>query len=541
MRGSIPDFFNLLFFFFCIPFLSAQYGFDFELLKDARISPANEINTSANDAAPYLKGDKLFFVSDRNQKAYDIFSARYNKGYIQDVKSMNKMINSLQHEGPACMCGEDLFFSRSVRKKVNGVKSDGIWLMKSEGGDKKAAELSPDKNLMHLTCVGSSFLAVELDQNRMTNIVRLSPNGEVIKDDLLKTINSAAHDAFPVFIKDSVLVFSSKRPDGYGGFDLYITNLTDKGWTKPAVLPPPFNTPFDDFGMIMFEDGRSGMLSSNRPGGQGGDDIYYWSVTRPFLLFQPEIPVSAFELALLDKLSDEPVNSGIVKLYKVKDNKSLDQLKRIRIENFRHDDTVAFLTISNYVEINPILLQPDQKGVVLAQLPSDQHFVLEVLSATHERLFYLLTSEQWTKIKDLTLPLSPLTYNEGAEADVLEEKNDTFTQVIRGISFGTSKLSFTPEAQKSIEEILTYCKENEYTRLEIISYTSAKENSVQAQSKTTMQANNLKKWLIFKGIKATNIIAKGGGDTQLVNHCVRGVMCSDEEHKENERVVVRIW
>jgi hypothetical protein len=542
MKVSIPGFFNLLFFFLPAGLLTAQYSFDFELLKEAKLSPVAEINTFANDAAPVLSADKLFFISDRNENVYDIFHARYEKGYISDIKSLGKNINSSQHEGPACMCGEKLYFSRSVKRKLNGIKSDGIQLMSVKTIDEKPSELNTTKNLMHLTCFGNNFLAVELDQNKMTNIVRTGKGGEIINDDQLKLVNSNSHDVFPVLIKDSVLVFSSKRPEGYGGLDFYISGLTESGWSRPVVLPPPFNTPYDDFGLILFADGRSGMLSSNRPGGQGGDDVYYWSVSKPFIKFQPEITFSKFELTLLDKLSDEPVNNGFVKLYQVKDNKALDQLKRIRIENFSHEDTVAFVTISNYVETSPVLLQLNEMGVVTAQLPSDQHFVLEIMSATYERLFYLFTSEQWTQLKDLTLPLSPLTYvNE--EKDLMDEnvKVDTFVRIIKGITFGTSNLSFNPESQKMIEEVLVYGKENRNSKMEIISYTSTKENSVQAQNKTTLQAAGLKKWLIFNGLKAENIISKGGGDTKILNRCVRGMFCSDDEHLENDRVEVRIW
>ena len=78
---------------------------------------------------------------------------------------------------------------------------------------------------------------------------------------------------FPV-IKGSKLYFSSDRSGGYGGLDLYESELVDGSWSDPINLGESINTSFDEFGMVFNPNGKSGYFSSNRDLGLGEDDIY---------------------------------------------------------------------------------------------------------------------------------------------------------------------------------------------------------------------------------------------------------------------------
>jgi Tol biopolymer transport system component len=76
--------------------------------------------------------------------------------------------------------------------------------------------------------------------------------------------------------------FVSDRPDGCGGQDLYVAHRRNKrddlGWNDPQNLGCVVNSAFNDFTPTLFEDDRTGStvlyFSSNRPGGPGGVDIY---------------------------------------------------------------------------------------------------------------------------------------------------------------------------------------------------------------------------------------------------------------------------
>jgi peptidoglycan-associated lipoprotein len=50
------------------------------------------------------------------------------------------------------------------------------------------------------------------------------------------------------------------------------------------------------------------------------------------------------------------------------------------------------------------------------------------------------------------------------------------------------------------------------------------------------RADAILDFLRSKGVQKERISAKGYGATRLLNHCVAGVQCSEEEHAQNRRV-----
>ena len=76
------------------------------------------------------------------------------------------------------------------------------------------------------------------------------------------------------FFRDSILLFASRRPGGYGGLDLYITTLSDGQWSTPQNLGPTINTPYDETTPFLAKDGRTLYFSSNSTRSMGGLDIF---------------------------------------------------------------------------------------------------------------------------------------------------------------------------------------------------------------------------------------------------------------------------
>jgi outer membrane protein OmpA-like peptidoglycan-associated protein len=54
------------------------------------------------------------------------------------------------------------------------------------------------------------------------------------------------------------------------------------------------------------------------------------------------------------------------------------------------------------------------------------------------------------------------------------------------------------------------------------------------------RAESAVNYIISKGIRAERIVAKGYGETKLVNECSNGIRCSDAKHQENRRTEVLI-
>ena len=93
-------------------------------------------------------------------------------------------------------------------------------------------------------------------------------------------LNSSSNEVFPTFLNEGTFVFSSDRPGGYGGLDLYISYADSLGnWSSPQLLPAPINSVRDDFYLVnVLNDVTHYLVGSNR---NGSDDIFEFEVFMP--------------------------------------------------------------------------------------------------------------------------------------------------------------------------------------------------------------------------------------------------------------------
>lgn len=90
-------------------------------------------------------------------------------------------------------------------------------------------------------------------------------------------LSSEGYDKCP-YINGNLLVFASDRDDGYGGYDLWYSVFKDGWWSEPNNFGPDINTTYDEFrpAVEFFPDSNNDLMifSSNRPEGKGGYDLY---------------------------------------------------------------------------------------------------------------------------------------------------------------------------------------------------------------------------------------------------------------------------
>lgn len=98
------------------------------------------------------------------------------------------------------------------------------------------------------------------------------------------TVLSSDFDDRCPFINGNLLVFASNRDGGYGGYDLYYSILKNGKWTTPINFGNKINTQYDEFRPIVRKEGNFSndfmIFSSNRPGGKGGFDLYYVGIEK---------------------------------------------------------------------------------------------------------------------------------------------------------------------------------------------------------------------------------------------------------------------
>lgn len=76
-------------------------------------------------------------------------------------------------------------------------------------------------------------------------------------------------------VNDSLMIFSSARPGGFGGYDLYISLFRDGKWLPAVNMGSDINSEWDEIDPFMTKGGKELFFSSNRLSSIGGFDIYH--------------------------------------------------------------------------------------------------------------------------------------------------------------------------------------------------------------------------------------------------------------------------
>lgn len=122
--------------------------------------------------------------------------------------------------------------------------------------------------------------------------VKFKPQGDFVDSlisakyqtpEKISSVSSSSEDKCP-FINGNLMVFSSNRPGGFGGYDLYYSVRQGDSWSEPVNFGNKINTAYDEFRpMVIYVDGFDNNLmffSSNRPSGKGGFDLYYIGISQ---------------------------------------------------------------------------------------------------------------------------------------------------------------------------------------------------------------------------------------------------------------------
>lgn len=92
-------------------------------------------------------------------------------------------------------------------------------------------------------------------------------------ENLGPVVNSPGHELTP-FYDGTNVYFSSDWHHGLGGFDVFRAEKSNNRWTQIFHLGAAINSPADDYGFVFDGAVNRGYLVSNRNGGSGNEDIY---------------------------------------------------------------------------------------------------------------------------------------------------------------------------------------------------------------------------------------------------------------------------
>ncbi len=108
------------------------------------------------------------------------------------------------------------------------------------------------------------------------------------------------------------------------------------------------------------------------------------------------------------------------------------------------------------------------------------------------------------------------------------------------IFYEVASARLTSASKTVIDNTLLPILRGKNVRIEIMSHTDSRGDDAYNMSLSQERANSVVNYLVNKGISRSRLVAKGYGETRLVNRCSNGVKCSAAEHKRNRRTEFRV-
>lgn len=133
----------------------------------------------------------------------------------------------------------------------------------------KQAWISQDKNVMILS---SNKLKGEGGYDLYMST--LTSNGWTKPMNLGSKVNSTYNEISPFISPNGILYFSSNGHEGHGGYDIYSFDLNQMDSVEAENLPKPYNSAFDDYGFMYHEQTGYGLFASTRPNGILSNQIF---------------------------------------------------------------------------------------------------------------------------------------------------------------------------------------------------------------------------------------------------------------------------
>lgn len=111
---------------------------------------------------------------------------------------------------------------------------------------------------------------------------------------------------------------------------------------------------------------------------------------------------------------------------------------------------------------------------------------------------------------------------------------------LRNIYYDLNKADIRDDASSDLRKLLLFLYDNPDLKVELASHTDARGSDAYNLQLSQKRAQAVVDYLVENGIARNRMIAKGYGETQLVNHCANGINCSEAEHQMNRRTEIKV-
>ncbi len=284
-------------------------------------------------------------------------------------------------------------------------------------------------------------------------------------------VNTSTDDLAPFIHADNqTLYFTSGGHPGYGGSDLYVTHLGPGGeWSVPENLGYPINTINDDGSLIVAANGTTAYFASYRSDSRGGLDLYRFEL--------PKYAQAKKTQWVKGKVFDKVTGKGLPSAIEVTDSET-----------------------GSYVH----KLVTDETGNYLVTLPGGKNYSYTVSRKGYlyftDRFYLANENADSNFVKDI--PLEPIVMNASLE--------------LKNIEFETGSAKLQPGSFTELDKLVNLLKENEAVKVEIGGHTDNTGNAAENLKLSQSRAKSVVDYLISKGIDTQRLIAKGYGSSRPI-------------------------
>ena len=471
---------------------SYQFAIDYAAKnnnRDYKFEPHNmgdSINSPVSEYFPAisLDGKHLVFtrrVHDNNEDFYE--SDRTENGWTK-AKPLEGNINSSNNEGAL------------------NISQDGQWLIFTGCNFPNG--------------FGSCDLFISY----------LSADGWSSPENLGPSFNTEFWESGPSLSPDKRdLYFSSNRPGGFGGNDLYVCHRMESGrWSAPENLGPNINTAGDESAPFIHADNSTLYFTSNTLPGYGGTDLFVVRKTATGEWGIPEnlgYPINTIEnegslIVSADGktayyASDRADTRGQLDLYSFELRSDVRPAKTIWVKGKVYDKKTG-KGLPTSVELGDLgnkriisKLQTDETGNYLTTLPIGNDYAFNV-----NRKGYLFFSENFNlshpsadSVYQLDIPLQPIEANASI--------------IMKNIFFDNNQFELKPASQVELDDVIKLLKENPLVFIQINGYTDNVGKPVDNLLLSQNRAKAVVNYLKSKGIDPRRLSFKGFGETEPVS------------------------
>lgn len=355
-----------------------------------------------------------------------------------------------------------------------------------------SASFSPDERTLYFTSDrrggygGSDIYMAKLDnRGKWTDIQNIGP-----------AINTEGNEMGVFMHPDGRnLYFSSTRHTTSGGFDIFYSTWDGKKWSEPVNLGYPINTPDDELFMVISADGQHGYYASTKKGGFGDSDIYqvvFLGARKPVMDDAEDIPLAGSNISL--RQSDvETVTEFSVKALTLLKGQVLDAFTQEAIEaKIELTDNALGKVIAEFTTNS-------RTGGYLIALPSGKNYGIAVTAQG-----YLFHSE------NIDIP-EQQGFQE-VEKDVFMYRPELGQSVIlRNIFFDFDKATLRPESRIELDRLLGVLIDFPTIKIEISGHTDNIGSSAYNKNLSMKRAKAVVDYLIENGISEDRLEYVGYG------------------------------